>query len=60
MTWIQRLFSRRRIESDLSEEIRGHLDERIDELVSRGVAPADAVRQARREWERYVDRRTGM
>jgi len=50
MTWIQRLFSRRRIESDLSEEIRGHLDERIEELVSRGVAPADAVRQARREF----------
>jgi putative ABC transport system permease protein len=50
MTWIQRLFSRRQIESDLSEEIRGHLDERIDELVSGGVAPADAVRQARREF----------
>src|SRR2546425_12935481 len=51
MTWIQRLFSRRRIEADLSEEIRGHLDERIEELVSRGGVPReDAVHQARREF----------
>jgi len=51
MTWIQRLFSRRRIEADLSEEIRSHLDERIEELVSRaGVPREDAVHQARREF----------
>src|SRR3989442_11017926 len=51
MTWIQRLFSRRRIEADLSEEIRGHLDERIEELVSRGGVPReDAVHQSRREF----------
>jgi putative ABC transport system permease protein len=51
MTWIQRLFSRRRIEADLSEEIRGHLDERIEDLVSRGGVPReDAVHQARREF----------
>ena len=51
MTFIQRLFSRRRIEADLSEEIRGHLDERIEELVSRGGIPReDAIHQARREF----------
>jgi len=48
MTWIQRLFSRRRIEADLSEEIRGHLDERIEELVSRGGVPREdaSIRRA--------------
>src|SRR2546422_8081051 len=50
MTWIQQLFSRRRIEADLSEEIRGHLDERIEELVSRGLFREDAVHQARLEF----------
>src|ERR687892_40788 len=50
MTWIQRLFARQRIERDLSEEIRGHLDERIDELVSRGVPLQDAIHRARREF----------
>src|SRR5919198_546386 len=50
MTWIQRLLSRRRIHADLSEEIHSHLGQRIDELVSCGVPPEDAVRQARREF----------
>jgi len=50
MTWIARLFSRRRIEAELSDEIHGHLDERIDELVSGGVPPREAARQAHREF----------
>jgi putative ABC transport system permease protein len=50
MTWIERVLSRRRIEAELSEEIRDHLDQRIEELVSRGVPLQDAVRQARREF----------
>ncbi len=50
MTWIQRLCNRRRIETDLAEEIRGHLEERVDELVARGVPLQDAVHQARREF----------
>ena len=45
-----RLFARRRIEAELSGEIRGHLHERIDELVSGGVPPGDAARQAHREF----------
>jgi len=50
MTWMTRLFPRRRLEADLSEEIRGHLQERIDALVSRGMPPRDAARQAHREF----------
>ena len=37
MSWLARLFSRRRIYSDLSAEIQEHLDERIEELIAVGV-----------------------
>ena len=50
MSWFERLFARQRIDADLSEEIRGHLDERIDELVAGGVPRDDAVAQARRQF----------
>ena len=50
MTWIQRLLLRRRLEADLSEEIRAHLDEKVDELVAGGVPREEAIRQARREF----------
>jgi putative ABC transport system permease protein len=50
MNWIQQLFRRRRIYSDLSEEIREHLDEKIDELVASGMTRDDASAAARREF----------
>jgi predicted permease len=48
MTWFVRLFRRRRLYDDLSEEIRGHIDERADELVADGMSVADARDAARR------------
>jgi hypothetical protein len=33
MYWLKHLFSRRRLHSDLAEEIREHLEEKIDELL---------------------------
>jgi putative ABC transport system permease protein len=50
MNWIKRLFARRQLEADLAAEIRGHLDERVADLVSRGLSRAEAIRQARREF----------
>ena len=50
MNWIKQLFSRRRLYRDLSEEIREHLEERIDELVAGGVSREDATHAARREF----------
>lgn len=50
MTWIQQLFTRQRIDTELADEIRGHLEEKVDELVARGVPLQDAVHQARREF----------
>src|ERR1700733_3550862 len=50
MAWVRRLFSRRRIYSDLSEEIRGHLEEKVEELVAGGMSKKEALAAARREF----------
>ena len=50
MTWLSRLFSRGRLYSDLSTEIKQHLQEKIDALVSSGMSRAEATAQARREF----------
>ena len=50
MSWIPRFLARRSIDLELSEEIRGHLDEKVDELVAGGVPLEDAVHRARREF----------
>jgi putative ABC transport system permease protein len=48
MTWLTRLFSRRRLYSELSEEIRAHLDEKVEQLVASGTSRKDAEAAARR------------
>ena len=50
MTWLKQLFSRRRLYNDLSEEIRAHLDEKIEELVANGMSRKEATASARREF----------
>jgi len=50
MKWIKQLFSRRRVYGELSEEIREHLEEKIDELVARGISRKEATAAARREF----------
>jgi putative ABC transport system permease protein len=50
MSWLTKLFSRRRIYSDLSAEIQEHLDERIEELIAEGVPRNEAAAAARREF----------
>jgi predicted permease len=48
MSWLKQLFSRRRLYEDLSEEIREHLDEKIEELVGGGMSRKEATAAARR------------
>ena len=48
--WLKRLFSRRRLYNDLSEEIQAHLDEKIEELVAIGMPRKEATASARREF----------
>jgi len=50
MNWLKHLFSRRRLYSELSEEIREHLEEKIDELVESGMSREEAAYAARREF----------
>src|SRR5271155_88307 len=47
MDWIPHIFRRRRIYSDLSEEIRLHIEERTEQLVREGMSPKQAEREAR-------------
>ena len=53
MTWLKRLqqsFSRRRLFGDLSEEIRAHIEEKVEELVASGMSRKDAAAAARRQF----------
>src|SRR6266481_175765 len=50
MSWMKRLFLRRRLYGDLSEEIREHLEEKIEELVAGGMSRKEAAYAARREF----------
>jgi len=50
MSWFKQLLSRRRLYNDLSEEIRAHLDEKIEELVASGMPRKEATAAARREF----------
>jgi predicted permease len=50
MNWLGHLFSRRRRYYELSESIREHLDEKIADLIDRGMTPELAEQAARREF----------
>ena len=50
MSLFRQLFSRRKVHDDLSEEIRGHLEEKIEELVAGGMSRRYAEAVARREF----------
>src|SRR5712671_847873 len=50
MSWLRPLFSRRRMYGELSEEIREHLDEKIEELIAGGMSREEATYAARREF----------
>jgi putative ABC transport system permease protein len=50
MKWLKQRFSRRRLYGDLSEEIREHLEEKIEELVAGGMSRKEAAYAARREF----------
>jgi predicted permease len=50
MSWLTQVFSRRRLYSELSEEIQAHLDEKIEELVAGGMSREEAGHLARREF----------
>jgi putative ABC transport system permease protein len=57
MSWISRLsnvFSARRLDAQLDEEFRSHLEERIEHLVAGGMERTEAERFARRQFGNRV------
>src|SRR5580692_550288 len=50
MNWLKQIFSRHRLYNDLSDEIREHLEEKIEELVANGIPRREATAAARREF----------
>jgi hypothetical protein len=50
MNWITQLFRRKRLCDDLSEEIREHLEEKVEALVDAGMSREEAWAAARREF----------
>lgn len=48
--WLRQIIARRRHYADLSEEIRQHLDEKVEELVADGMPREEAVSYARRQF----------
>src|SRR5215469_1424439 len=50
MNWLKQLVSRRRLYGDLSEEIREHLEEKVEGLVRNGMSRKDAELAARLEF----------
>jgi predicted permease len=50
VSWFKQRFSRRRRYHELSESIREHLDETIEELVDNGMSREEAARAARRQF----------
>ena len=50
MMWLRQIIARRRLSTDLSEEIQQHLDEKIQELVAEGMSREEALHCARRQF----------
>jgi predicted permease len=50
MSWLKQVFGRRRIYGELADEIQGHLEEKVEELVASGMSREDARHAARREF----------
>ena len=53
--WLRPLSSRRRLYSNLSDEIQEHLGEKIEELVASGMSRKEATAAARREFQCHFD-----
>ncbi len=50
MNFLKRLFSRKQLYSELSEEIQAHLDEKVEELVADGMPREEAIHSARQQF----------
>src|SRR5258708_36050654 len=61
-SWILGLFGRRRVEQEMSQEIRFHIEARAGDLLAQGLGRDEARRQARLEFgsvEKYEEEMRG-
>jgi len=49
-SWLRSISSRTRLEDDMEEELRFHLEARTADLIAEGLSPREAARQARIEF----------
>jgi putative ABC transport system permease protein len=54
MNWLKQIFHRRRLYSDLSDEMQQHLEEKIEELVAAGMPKKEAAAAARRAFGNFT------
>src|ERR1700758_139114 len=54
MLSLRQIIARRRLSSDLAEEIQQHLDEKVEDLVAEGMPREEAIRYARRGFGNVV------
>jgi predicted permease len=50
MNWLKQLFTRRRRYDEISESIRAHLEEKVADLMDRGMTQGEAEQVARRQF----------
>lgn len=50
MTWVSRLFKKRRLEAEMRKELEYHVQRQIDEYMETGLTEAEAGRKARLEF----------
>ena len=58
--FLRSLFHRRRLEADMDEEIRFHLQAHTDHLITQGLPPKQAARQARVDFGTPETQKAGM
>jgi len=50
MNWLKQFLSREKLYAELDEEISAHLEQRVEELVSKGMSKEEAEAKARKEF----------
>jgi predicted permease len=59
-SWLRSAFGRRRLEADMDEEVRFHIEARAADLTREGTPPQEAMRQARLEFGGIASHKDNM
>jgi len=59
-SWLRSVIGRRRLETEMEEEVRFHLEARASELMREGLHPREAMRKAQIEFGGIASHKDGM